>query len=90
MRDALLVEVIKCLGYLFEKAAAHGLFYLSVRALLLDVLVETDSTNEIRDDTYGLRCFYQVIHFNDVWMVYFFEREYLTLDCLALHRVIKF
>lgn len=49
------MEVIKCLGNLFEETAANFFFDLPVRALMLDVLVQRDAADVVGHDADLLR-----------------------------------
>lgn len=48
------MEVIKSLYNLLEESTANWLFYLTVGALLLDVLVQTNAANIIGHNAYCL------------------------------------
>jgi hypothetical protein len=55
--NAFLMKVVEGFGDLLEKTAAYRFFHLSVRRLLLNVLVQTYSTNVIGDNTYSFGSF---------------------------------
>ena len=67
----LLVEILEALSYLLEKPSACGLLDNSVGALRLDVMVHTYAIYKVCHYANLLLSFYQIVHFDAVWMVYF-------------------
>ena len=71
MSNSFSVKIVKTLRNLLEEPSAYRLFYYSVGALLLYILMKTYASNEISNDTYLLISFDQIIHLDNVWMVDF-------------------
>eukprot|EP00356_Strombidium_inclinatum_P004515 CAMPEP_0170487398 /NCGR_PEP_ID=MMETSP0208-20121228/6218_2 /TAXON_ID=197538 /ORGANISM="Strombidium inclinatum, Strain S3" /LENGTH=253 /DNA_ID=CAMNT_0010761661 /DNA_START=337 /DNA_END=1098 /DNA_ORIENTATION=- len=87
--DALVMQVVEGLSDLLEEATAGGFFYLAVGALLLDELVEADTTNIISYYANLLAGFDQVVHLDDVGMVNLPESQDLPLHRLPLHTIVE-
>lgn len=57
MSNALVVKVIECFRDLLEEFTAYRFFYLAIRALLFDVLVQANATNKVSYDANGFGSF---------------------------------
>lgn len=71
MRYALGVEILESLGYLLEESSAGWLLHYPVRTMSLHIVVHTYAVYKVCYYAYLFLSFYQVMHFNDVWMVNF-------------------
>lgn len=90
MSNSSCVQIVKCFYDLSEKLPANRLFHLSICALLLDVLMKRYTLNIIRNDADLFSRFYQIVHLYDVWVVYFLQGHYFSLDGFSFHRVVEF
>lgn len=68
------MQIVEGFRDLLEEAATDALFYLSVRALLLDVLVQRYAFDVVGYQTDLLAGFNDVVHSNNVRMIDFLER----------------
>ena len=84
----LFVKILKSFSYLLKKPSTCRLLNYSVGALSLHIMVHTYAIYKISHYANLLLSFYQVVHFDTVWMVYFSKGYYLTLYCFAFHLVI--
>lgn len=82
------VEVVEGFGNLLEETTAGGLADLPIGAVVLDVLMETDATDVVGYNTDLFTSLYQIMHPDDVGMVYLLQSQYLTLNSLPLHAVV--
>lgn len=87
--DSSHVEIVEAFRDLLEEAAAYILFDLSVGALLLHVLVERNALDEIGDDANLLARLDQVVHTDDIGVIYALQGHYLALDRLSFHAVVQ-
>ena len=67
----LLVEILEALCYLLEKPSACRLLDDSVGALRLDETVHTYAIYKVSHYANLFLSFYQIVHFDAIWMVYF-------------------
>ena len=84
------MQEVKCFYDLFEKLPTNRLFHLSVGALLLHVLMQRYALDVICDDADLFGCFYQIMHLYNMWVIYFLQCHYFTLNSFSFHRVIEF
>lgn len=84
------MQIVKCFCNLSEKLPANGFLHLPIGTLLLNILVERNALNIICDYANLFGCFYQIMHFYNMWVVYFLQGHYFTLDGFSLHGVVQF
>lgn len=84
------MQIIKCFGNLFEESATYALFDLPVSALLLHILVQRDTLNEVGHYTYLFASLYQIVHSDDIGVIYLFQGHDFALNSFPLHAIIQF
>ena len=67
----LVMEIFEALSYLLEKPPASRLLDNPVGAMSLHIMVHTYAIHKVGNYADLLSSFYQVVHFDTVWMVNF-------------------
>lgn len=90
MSNFIWVKIFKRFPYLLKKSSANTFFYYSICTLLLHILMQWNSLNIISYNAYLFLCFYQIVHFNYIWMIYFLKSHYFSLNSFSFHTIIQF